>query len=239
MYCSGIYYYFIMMILLVSFLIFTSTLCLNVTQFEVYEVKFDAECHHYFYFQGATDYVYLYQNRKNRQFEFWITQNTSYYNYEIYTLPQQEVLTFRWPEVSVNGIKMDLKLYDGTIKYPLSFESETFLCEVSGIAGGTLLVSEPALDVYKCQASENWKLIVAGAFLLIFFASLAAITGVKYGPRAVVLRPIISSGLLWCTKFLSRSYQDLPPTEEERCHPVFESTGSVHFTQENTKTSEV
>ena len=194
-------------------------------------IKFDAECPHYFYFQGKTDSVYLYQNQKNNQFELWITQNTSYYNYEIYTSPRQEVLTFRWPDLTVNEINMDLKLFDGTINYPLLLESETFLCKVSGVTGDTLLVPEPTLDVYKCQTSENWKLIVAGALLLISFTPLVALIGVEYGPRAVVLRPIISRCLLWCTKFLSGGYQDLPSSEDERRHSVSESTGSLHFTQ--------
>ena len=225
------------MLLTVLLFFFAPVSPLNLTQFDTYEINFDANCSQYLYYQGETDYVYLYQNKKNDQFELWISQNTT--NYEIYTQPWQDWLVFRWPDLTINDIKMDLKLYEGVINHPLVFETETFLCEVSGITGGSFANFEPILDVYKCQSSDTWKLIIAGVFLLIVISPFLALIVTKYGSCTIVLRPDVPGCLLRCRKLLPRSYQDIPPAEEERRHSVLESTGSVHFTQESTKTSTV
>ena len=228
---------FAAMILAVLFFFLTPVTPLNLTQFDTYEINFDANCVQYLYYQGETDYVYFYQNKKNDQFELWISQNTS--NYEIYTLPWQDGLVFRWPDLAINDVKMNLKLYEGVINYPLVLETETFLCEVSGITGGSFPNSEPILDVYKCQSSDKWKLSIAGVFLFIVISPILVLIVTKYGSCTFVLRPDVPGCLLRCRKLLPRGSQDIPPTEEERRHSVPKSTGSVHFTQENTKTSKV
>ena len=154
------------MILVVLFAPIVSIAALNLTQLDAYTVNFDATCRQYFFFQGKEDYMYLY--RKSNQFELWVVQNTS--NYEIYASPQQEVLVFKWPDLTINGLKMDMVFHKGEIRYPLSLVTETVLCKTIEISVNSFVEYPSA--VYKHGAeSGKYTLIAAGLLCLLTLTS--------------------------------------------------------------------
>ena len=100
-------------------LLLHTTLAINLTTFENFQVEFDSKCRDYFLLQSETEYVYF-QNR-NGNFELWYTQGD---NYSLYTSPWTELLIFQWPEKIINNNTMDLVLYEGSINNPGVLDTE-------------------------------------------------------------------------------------------------------------------
>ena len=150
------------MIFVVLFVSIASAAALNLTQFETYTVNFDATCLQYFFLQGTEEYIYFY--RKSYQFELWIARDAS--NYEIYASPQQKVLVFKWPDLTINGLKMDLVFHKGEIGYPLSFVTETILCKINEISGTGFAESSSAVYEHRVESAKH-TLLAAGLLCLL------------------------------------------------------------------------
>ena len=160
-----------------------SAATLNLIQFEVYAVNFDATCLQYLFFEGTVEYIYFYRN--NNQFELWIVNNASN-SYVIYTAPQQDVLVFKWPDLTINGLKMDLVFHKGKIRYTLSFTTETILCKINEISGGSSEDHHSVVDKPRVQ-SGKYTMLAAGLLCLLTLTAgifVALITNFRRGPQA-------------------------------------------------------
>ena len=156
------------MLSIVLFVSIVSVATLNLTKLDAYAISFDARCQRYLLFQGKEDYMYFY--RKNNQFKLWIMQNAN--NYEVYALPQQDVLVFKWSDLTINGLKMDMVFHRGEIRYPLSFITETLLCKINELSGTSFVESPPAAYKHRVESGKD-TLIAAG--LLCFLTVVVGI----------------------------------------------------------------
>ena len=138
-------------------LLLHTTLAINLTTFENFQVEFDSKCRDYFLLQSETEYVYF-QNR-NGNFELWHTQGD---NYSLYTSPWTELLIFQWPTMIINNNTMDLVLYEGSISNPGVLDTEFVLCDIKGLVAGTLNYQETPCEAIKCPPSNTWKLNLLG-----------------------------------------------------------------------------
>ena len=138
-------------------LLLHTTLAINLTTFENFQVEFDSKCRDYFLLQSETEYVYF-QNR-NGNFELWYTQGD---NYSLYTSPWTELLIFEWPKKIINNNTMNLVLHEGSITNPGVFDTEFVLCDIKGVMGGTLFYQETTCESVKCPPSNTWKLNLLG-----------------------------------------------------------------------------
>ena len=138
-------------------LLLHTTLAINLTTFENFQVEFDSKCRDYFLLQSETEYVYF-QNR-NGNFELWYTQGD---NYSLYTSPWTELLIFQWPEKIINNNTMDLVLYEGSINNPGVLDTEFILCDVKGLVAGSMNYQETPCEAIKCAPSNTWKLNLLG-----------------------------------------------------------------------------
>ncbi len=165
------------MILVVLFVSIVSVATLNLAQLEAYTVNFDARCRQYFFFQGKEHYMYFF--RKSNQFELWVVQNSS--NYEVYASPQQEVLVFKWPGLTINGLRMDMVFHKGEIRYPLSLSTQTVLCKINEISG-TSFMGNLSTDYEHGTEFDKYTLIAATLLCLMTLSAgifVAIVTNFK------------------------------------------------------------
>jgi hypothetical protein len=199
-YISVDYYSIFVYKMLVLFL-FTTAVGLKLTQFKNYQIEFNANCTDYLVLQDRLNDNYLYLYQKNNQFELWLSQNRTY---EVYTSPYSGNFKFEWPEKLVNGLKMNLVLQDGSIDYPMDFDSEDIMCTIKGIT--TNRPEEVKLEkLFKCLPSKDWIINMLAVGIIVL---LAILFGVHHESIKIIFGPKIS-GIVWrIRKILSRGEKE-------------------------------
>ena len=160
--------------MLVLFLLHAA-IAINITIFENVQIEFDSKCPEFFLLQSDSDYLYFYQ--KNGYFELWHMQGA---NYSIYTSPWTEILIFQWPDKIINDKAMDLVLHEGSLTSPAVFDTESIMCDIKGMIGGSLFYIEAPCESIKCPPSDTWKVNLLGfcvglLILFIFGATIPTI----------------------------------------------------------------
>ena len=214
--------------------LFAVVVSLNLTSFKKYKILFDPQCQEYFLFNGTDDYAYF--HRKNGKLELWLTQNSS--SYAIYTTKSSSTLMFEWNDsfVSINQQRMDLVLAEGTIQYPMRFESEVYLCGIKGIIGGEVdyqcIEEQLSCDCqslsYKCEPHSNLILICTltlsvGTIVFLFLYA-------KNEYLKALLGPTLSRFIQWYRQILSGSEESLPQCDEEEYSTITSESESIQFT---------
>ena len=178
-----------------------------------FRIEFNPNCSQFFTLKGEEDFAYLY--REENQFVLWHTRNDSY---SIFTHPWSETLIFEWPS-SINGRDMHVALSHEKIDPPLKFDEEQILCEIYGLAVGSLVYypSPPKVELFKCEhrfKNSIQYMVVLVISVLTALAFVAAGLG-NYEPIKVILQSIISGIFQRRREFLSRGEEDLPPSYQE------------------------
>lgn len=198
-------------------LLFTATMGLNLTQFKSFQIEFNDNCTEYLLLQNKSNYMSLFQ--RNNQFELWLTQNETY---ECYTAPHSQEFTFDWPGKLINGVEMNLVLNQGSINYPMDFDSENIACSIKGI---NTIRQGKIEEVFKCLPSKDWiinMLIVGIAVLLVI------LFGVQHESIKVILGPKISWIIWWVRKVLSRSEEEAPSSNQDSNWEISEISERLH-----------
>lgn len=216
-----------------TFGIFSVVLSINLTSLKKYKILFDPQCQEYFLFNGTDDYAYF--HRKNEKFELWLTQNSS--NYAVYTTKSTSTLMFGWNDtvVSINQQQMDLVLSEGTIQYPMTFQSEFYLCDIQGIVAGDVdylcLEEQMTCDLetlsYKCEPQSNLILICTVALSVVTIILL--ILYAKYESLKALLGSTLPWFIQWCRQILSGSEESSTECDEEEYSTITSESGSIQF----------
>ena len=156
-------------------LLLRAAIAANLTLFENFQVEFDPNCPEFFILQSDSDYLYL--HHKNDNLELWHMQGA---NYSIYTSPWTEVLIFQWPDKIINDKAMDLVLNEGVLTSPAVFDTESIMCDIKGLVGGSLFYFEAPCEAIKCPPPDTWKVNLLGfcvglLILFIFGATIPTI----------------------------------------------------------------
>ena len=212
-------------------LLFTPTLGFNLTQFNSFQVEFNAKCAYYLLLQNKSNYLSLFH--RNDQFELWLLQNNE--TYEFYTAPYSQKFTFNWPEKHLNGVKMRLVLHQGWISYPMDFDYENIACPITGI--NTIVQKEEEVEkVFKCLPSEDWiiNILIVGIVVLLII-----LFGVQHEFIKVILGPKISWIVWRVRKILSRSQEEISSCNSSTDWEISEIEERLHTPQTNTQTTKI
>lgn len=220
-------------VIILNFGFFAVVLSINLTNLKKYKIMFDPQCQEYFLFNGTDDYAYL--HRKNEKYELWLTQNSS--KYAVYTTEIAHTLVFEWNDsfVSINQQQMDLVLSEGTIQYPMTFQSEYYLCDIYGIVAGEVdylcleeqMTCECETLSYKCEPQSNLILIciVVLSVVTVIFLILYA----KYESLKTLLGSTLPWFIQWCRQVLSGSEESSTECDEEEYSTITSESGSIQF----------
>ena len=178
--------------MLVLFVLYAAE-AIKLTDYRQFSLNLDANASAYFKFQGECDDAYLHQN--NGKFEFWLIRNQSH---RLYQSPYSTNLTFDWPDFKINGVAMNLVLYQGELDEPYYFDEEVFMSSIYSIYATNL--SESIIEpLYKCMDYTEW-FICAGILVIV-----SILIAIKHESITTILRPYIPRVIKWSRTFLSRS----------------------------------
>ena len=215
----------------------------DLSSFEKLTIEFDPKCQQYFLFNGTSDYAYFYQH--NGKFELWLTQNST--NYAIYTAENSSKLLFEWDgsSVIVNKQIMEPVIYEGTIHFPMKFQSEQYLCDIVGLMCGDVdsnctiepLTCKCETLTYKCESRTNWLLIctVSIAIGVVFFLLLYT----ENEHLKALLRSTLFRLIQWRRQILSGSEETISQSNEEDCVTDSTQIRRLHFTQKSYPSKEI